>query len=505
MDIDSMVKSMMTIKQMPLDKLNQQKQTLQWQRESYREMNSKFYDFKSNKLFKYQLDSEMNTQKAVTSGNTDAVKAEATADANGIPMTVSVSKLATQTSVSTVGLGQGYTTTQTLAGVQAKSENDLAKTETYGSNNYTLDVNGKAFSFKGTTSLSTVISTINSDSKANVTANFDEVTGKLIIKSKNYGVYDVGVKEGKVNVTGTSSLLNLFNGVEIKPEQTVPGVNAGVNAEVYINNVKMTPSSNTLLINGVQLTFLATTPFTGLDANSLPVDSNPVTITTQTDVDKALSTIKSFVSDYNDLIKVLNDKVEEEKYRTFLPLTDEQKKEMKENEITAWESKAKSGLLKNDDILKSTISSLRETIITKMGSLSSIGITTGKYHENGKLYIDESKLKLVLQNSPQQVMELFQGSTGNQGIFSKMAGTMDKSLDAFATRAGTSKFSGDINSIFKEESVMGKRMIDYNKRISNLQSRLEDMETRYYKQFSAMETAMSKYESMSSSLTGYLQ
>lgn len=50
MDIDSMVKSMMAAKRVPLDKLNQDKQVLQWTREGYRELNSVLYDFRTNKL-----------------------------------------------------------------------------------------------------------------------------------------------------------------------------------------------------------------------------------------------------------------------------------------------------------------------------------------------------------------------------------------------------------------------------------------------------------------------
>lgn len=48
---------------------------------------------------------------------------------------------------------------------------------------------------------------------------------------------------------------------------------------------------------------------------------------------------------------------------------------------------------------------------------------------------------------------------------------------------------------------MGRMLKDYNSRINSLQDRLSDLETRYYKQFTAMETAMNKYNSQSSSLS----
>lgn len=80
---------------------------------------------------------------------------------------------------------------------------------------------------------------------------------------------------------------------------------------------------------------------------------------------------------------------------------------MKESEITTWTEKAKSGLLKNDEILKSTIISMRTLITENLGKLSDMGITTGKYTENGKLYIDESKLKNAINSNPQSIVDFF--------------------------------------------------------------------------------------------------
>jgi flagellar hook-associated protein 2 len=51
---------------------------------------------------------------------------------------------------------------------------------------------------------------------------------------------------------------------------------------------------------------------------------------------------------------------------------------------------------------------------------------------------------------------------------------------------------------------MDKEQTDYKKRISVLEGKLTDMENKYYKQFSAMETALAKLQSQSSSLAGML-
>ena len=104
------------------------------------------------------------------------------------------------------------------------------------------------------------------------------------------------------------------------------------------------------------------------------------------------------------LIESLNSQVKEKQYRDYTPLTDEQKKEMEEKEIEAWEVKAKSGLLRGDTIIQSVLSNMRSNMYSK-GSGSStefdmlfkIGITTSsKTSDNGKLEIDEDKLRAAI-------------------------------------------------------------------------------------------------------------
>ncbi|WP_339318581.1 flagellar filament capping protein FliD [Paenibacillus sp. FSL R10-2734] len=500
MDIDSMVKSMMTAKRVPLDKLNQQKQILNWTRDSYREVNSKLVDFRTNKLTdKYGVNSAMNANKAVTSGNTDALTAEATATANGIDMKVSITQLATKATIESKGAGSGLSVASSLA--QAKindpnSENETV-TDADKAEKYSLEINGETFSFTGATGISTVIATINGNSKANAMASFDEVTGKLIISSKTSGSKgELSIKSGNdTNLFEAFKGVNQYNGVDdVKP---------GVDAIIFVNDTMIKKDSNTFLINGIQMTLLATTYTTLTPEVNPPAGADkPITIKTQSDPQKAVDAIKGFVEDYNSLLTLLNGKISEEKYRDFAPLTDEQKTAMKEADITTWTEKAKSGLLKNDDILREAVSSLRGVISNQIGALSSIGVTTGSYYEGGKLKLDEAALKKALANDAQGVMDLFQGpaSASNTGIFDKLASKVNSTLDTLVSRVGTNKFSTDLTSTFKEESIMGKKLKEYNTRITSMLTMLNNAETRFYKQFSAMETAMNKLQTQSSSL-----
>ena len=71
---------------------------------------------------------------------------------------------------------------------------------------------------------------------------------------------------------------------------------------------------------------------------------------------------------------------------------------MSETQITAWETKAKSGLFHNDSSLKELINSMRNHMTATVdngsiyNSLASIGISSKNYTDKGKLYIDETKL-----------------------------------------------------------------------------------------------------------------
>jgi flagellar hook-associated protein 2 len=510
MDIDSMVKSMMTAARAPLDKLNQQKDLLEWQRDSYREMNSKLYDFRNNKLMKYRSSSAMTAQSVVVTGNAAAVRAVASADANGIPMKVSVTQLATAASAETAGVGFGYSVKQSLAelvkGIKADGDSSVI-TEEENKKEYTLRINDKkTMTFKGSDSVASVISQINASSDFNVTASFDELTGKLAFKSKAMGTGSQftfsTTPDSPTDTRPVNSLLSVFG--------TTPptlGVTDGKNAEVYINGQQLPPQkSNTITYNGIQMTLLSVTGTKDAVTNKPAADDQPFTVTTQSDPKTAIDTIKSFVEDYNTLLSLFNTKVGEEKYRDFPPLTDEQRSALSESDIKAWEEKAKSGLLKGNDILSSTIQSMRTIISEKLGNLSKIGITTGQYYEGGKLYLDEAKLKTALEENPQLVQDLFQGtgSGTKNSIFGKLYDLADDTMGKFADRAGTTKFSGDLNSLYKEESVMGKQLKEYNQRILDMQDRLDNLETRYYKQFTAMETAMNKYNSQSANLLSSL-
>jgi flagellar hook-associated protein 2 len=86
MDIDQMVKDLMKAEKMPLDKLKQNKQVLEWQRDDYRSMNTLLLDFRSTLI---QMKMTTNYRSRMTTSS-DESKVTATASSAASPSSYSV-------------------------------------------------------------------------------------------------------------------------------------------------------------------------------------------------------------------------------------------------------------------------------------------------------------------------------------------------------------------------------------------------------------------------------
>lgn len=237
-----------------------------------------------------------------------------------------------------------------------------------------------------------------------------------------------------------------------------------------------------------------------------------VTMTSTTNVDDIMAKIKEFVTTYNGFIKDLNDQTKETKYRDYKPLTSEQREEMSESEIKLWEEKAKSGLLRGDTLIREGLSNMRALVYqsnpaidSKYNTLFSIGITTSKnYNDGGTLQIDENKLREALEENPEAVEKLFNNSEGKEkdivdGKTVDTRGYLDKlRFGAMKSFELTIEKKAGRSTMTDAQYAIGKNLVDTESRISTWKRKLEDIEARYWKQFTAMETAINKANSQSS-------
>lgn len=485
MDIDSLVSQLMKAHRMPVDKLQQKSQTYLWQRDEFKEINTKLTDFRNNKLFDLRLEREWNSTSAEVSGNTTAVTATAGTSAASGTLVIETSRLAEAASnygTATFGTAD-FDPSKTL-----KSESDaghltggaLSATQQIRINGTLVDINPDL------DSLDTVISKINKDT--NVSAFYDSSTRKISFVSKETGSVNGSADGLKIQFDDMSgNFLSQFATL------VTGGANekVAVDAQVTINGLPTTRQSNSFTINGIDIKLNTTNVGT------------PSTINTTSNTSSIVEKIKTFVKDYNEMLATLKDKVGETKYRDYLPLSDEQKKSMSEKDIENWEIKAKSGLLRNDSIINQAISTMRTAISSRVDTgsdtyktLSSIGIQTGLYSEQGKIYLDEDKLNEALDADPDAVIAMFTsiGTDGNnQGIAERLYAGLDDTLDLIRGKAG------QFNS-FNDNSFISRQIKNLDSEISRQNNRMIDLENGYYRRFSAMETAINKFNSQSAYL-----
>ena len=245
----------------------------------------------------------------------------------------------------------------------------------------------------------------------------------------------------------------------------------------------------------------------GITVNLKEAGGQTVRVAVSHDVDAVVEKIKAFVETYNSTLESIAGELYEERYRDYLPLTDEQKKEMSDRDIEKWEEKARSGMLRGDQLLSSIYNNIRSVTMARVeglsgpyNNLSSIGITTGPYTERGKLHIDETKLREALTRDPEGVMRLFTQSVesaGGAGVAVKLYDAVNNAMSRITEKAGSS-------GALYDNSVLGQDIERLNRSISLAEERLLKLEARYYRQFTAMEQAINRMNQQSMWLTQML-
>ncbi|MEK5531473.1 flagellar filament capping protein FliD [Viridibacillus sp. FSL R5-0468] len=284
----------------------------------------------------------------------------------------------------------------------------------------------------------------------------------------------------------------------------------GTDAAYKVNGLDMTSKSNSVTISGYTVTLNETYNSTVDGSGKIEYGTAAaISVSADKDIDSMVDKVKEFVSKYNELIAGLNDHLKETKYRDYTPLTAEQRKDMTESEQKLWDEKAMSGLLRGDSILRNGLGDMRNALYSQVKGLGlgnnvidtmfKMGITTSSnFNDGGKLVIDETKLRKALEEDPDRVVKTLtqngsktdsEGDT--RGIVQRLRDSMSDFTKNIEKKAGRATMTDN-------QFAIGKNLIDTNKRITTLTDRLKDVEARYWKQFTAMETAINKANSQSS-------
>ena len=340
--------------------------------------------------------------------------------------------------------------------------------------------------------------------------HYDELNASKLVDDKGNEV-TLNAAGNVVNADGSENRIENGNVVDssgkvlyqlfYKKEGANPGAKMvqGTDAEIELNGVSYTSSSNSFNINGLSIQAQAKT-------------TDEITVTTATDTQGIYDKIKDFISEYNSLINEISSLYNAESAKGYEPLTSEEKEAMSDKEVEEWEAKVKGALLRRDDSLSSLMNSMTSSMLSsvKVGdksySLASLGIKTAGYFNmtaatRNELHIDGDEdddttssktntLMNMLNSDPDKVIDIIKGVTGN------LYNSINKKMMS-------SNRLKSINSIYNDKE-MSQSYSDYTKTISAWEEKIQKIEDSYYKKFSAMEVALSKLQSQQSSLAGLL-
>lgn len=396
---------------------------------------------------------------------------------------------------------------------------------------FSLTVNGtEVGKFNQDTALETVMNSINSNTEAGVNVSYSKLTNEFVFTAKQTG------EGGQIELgdgTGKDLATALFGKSDGKVTE---GQDAIFKATVNGSTMYLSRSSNTFDMDGMSVTLKGT--FNNLkQADGKPIKSDElngsqdelnkifdpaatesVTFTSKTDTDTVVDAIKQMVEDYNAIVKEVKEAystmpLQQTNGSKYEPLTDEDKADMSESEIEAYEEKAKTGLLFGDNDLSSLYNALRSAVAPggNDGSfLRSIGINTSYSEGLTTIELDETALREALETNPDGVKDAFTKSKENGASSDGLMTAIQKVTDRYAATTGATKgiLIEKAGSKYSPTAALDNALLDQmneiDDQIETWQSKMSDKVDYYTNKFTQLEMLIQQMNSQSSTLSGLM-
>lgn len=522
LDTDDIIKKMLAGQQAKVDKTKQEKQQIEWKQDIYRDIIKDIKELQ-NAYFDITKKDNLNSGKAFydfasKSSNEGIIGASAGQGAIEGIYKVKVNKLA-----------KGAQMYKEL-GTDVTNESKL-KDLKIPTDDFTITVDGKKFEIKldkgEDSTVGDLVSSIKNATAADgkerlskyVNVSFSEISKRMVIETKETG------EKQEMSISGASAFGTDFSvkGEDAKIQVTTPDGGQGT----------VTNAKNNFTLDGISFNLKSIST------------SEEVNLEITKDVDKTVDRFKDFMKKYNDVVEKIKGKLTEKKAYKYKPLTEAQRKEMKEDEIKKWDEKAKEGILRNDPNLEKMLRELRSTFFDEVeGNGESfgrhMGLDTTKYAKTaGQIrFVEggEEKFKKALSERPEDIMALFTKKAdkndldnlrklqnlskskkitsdqrkelievekrvyNNSGIMTRIdnilkdyvglpGNTLNSSiLTKYANKQEDHSVTGVISSNNLPDQIYRKDNL-----IKQLDKKLREKEERLYKQFAIMEKAMTKY------------
>ena len=313
----------------------------------------------------------------------------------------------------------------------------------------TFTVGNAVFNITSTTTLSDIINQINASDAANASAFWDNVEGKLVIKSRSTGAALVNIEAGTSNFTDilgfTKSEWNTDGSIKTT-KMDIDTQNIGDNAKIKINGTTYTSTSNTIGSDVTRIKGLT------INLKGLTKDSE-VTLKVERDKESLANAVSSVVDSYNELMKNVDDAI------------------------------ATDGDLKNESTLKLIRNQLRNLMTSSdMGTtvfrnLDSIGIGFNSASGNNistansaivSLTFDKDKFFKAFDADQDAVKALIIGSANNKGVFTKVEDLVESTL-----KSVSGYFEATETSYSNKIRDLDKKITKANKEVDRYKARLE--------------------------------
>ena len=512
LDTDSIVKELVSAYSTKKEKYKKEQTKLGWKQEIWKDLNKEVNTFYKS-VGNLRFEGGYSTKKTTSS---DTSKATVSAGSNAVTGTQKLHVLSTAQSGYLTG-GK-ITASDSSAKVTSSTKlSELGFTEDETALKFIAkDKDGKDISADIKLSKdSTISDAVKALRDVGLNASFDENNGRIFLSSSATGAStDFSLKSD-----GSDASKNLLNKLALNTdasEVTEASKRAtkidGSDAAIVLNGVVYTSSSNNFSINGLSISVNGVTDkvddLKNVDVDALD-DSKAVSISTTTDTQGIYDKIKDFITSYNNIINKMTKLYNADSAGNYEPLTDDEKSEMSDSEIEKWETKIKDSLLRRDSTLSTVMSAMTTamsggaTVNGKTYFLSNFGISTLGYmnaaeNEQNAYHIDgdeddentsgnTDKLMTALNSDPDTVMDFMKQMATN------LYNAIDKQMTSTTLR---SKYS-----IYNDKE-MTTQYKNYTTTIKEWETKISDKEDYYYKKFSSMESALSKLNSQTSSLSG---
>lgn len=529
LDTEAIISELVSAYRTKEEKYQKAQTKLSWKQDAWKDLNIKvrsLYDNISNLRFT----SAWTMKKTTVSDSTKATVTAAGSCVNGT-QTLKIKQLAKGTYIT------GGEFSNTSAGTAPTSATKLSELGYTGSGGdiQVKDSSGnvvKTVSVTGNTTIKDLVSALNG--AGDTKASFDATNKRIFMTSNKTGEQNAFSLDGDADILKTVGL-SKEGGASIVDAQ---------DSEIELNGAKFTSANNTYTVNGLTIDCLAET------------GNSEISITTSVDTQSMYDQVKSFLSQYNSLMKEMDSLYNADSAKGYEPLTDSEKDQMTDTEVEKWEEKIKAALLRRDDTLDGIMSTMKNAMSTsyyiyngnavtydsdkqyykcngnaiknsdgsyvtsasqlklwasangaKKYSLSSFGIKTEAYatmtanSSQDAYHIDGDADDSVSKNNSDVLMNMLSSDPDTVSSFMKQL--TSGLYSAIDTKMKSVKGLSSSYTIYNDIE-MAREYSDYTDTISKWEDKLTDLEDSYYKKFAAMESALASLQSQSSSLSSLL-